>query len=1189
MEAVKLKIEFFSDISRVVADAKKNARASLRLDTAEAEAAIKKISAGFERIKEAGTTALAFNAVTESISRASDALSTMSAGAVGLDGATQKIKTLGGVAKAGAEDFKAMALSYSRDLPMTASQVQEGIFEALAAGIGGTQTTTEGLSKEVDAFIATASKLAVGGGVELAKSVDIMSSALNAYGDSATEAEKYSDVLFQTVGLGKLSMEELGSSLANVVPTAAAAGVGIDDIGAAMAQMTAKGIPAAQSSTKLNQLLLELQKPAAGLAPLLRNAGISAESLANEDLVTTLSKLKKTMDETGTSAANAFSSSEAGAAFNTLMSQAGEFQNFTDGIAGAAGATGDAYKIMSESISVQVESMKAKVDNFFTSSISGMGSLGAAGVVAAQSFGAILPQVTSLASLANTLPGLIGGARQSISGLFDVAKNSTFAKDVATQWLSFGSSIRTGAVNTAGFITRAYSGAAASLGIGLGKESSKATTLLSGFASKGGAIIGNFGKAISAVSKAAFGPWGAAIFLAIEIFQYLYNEFEPFRKVVDAVVGFAAEQFKKLWSMIMGAVDAVKSFLGFSDEAKKTAEKPIETKVQPPDAKPTVAALDRLNRDYEQFASTQTSLSDELYKEKQNILKKSILDERQAGRISESQANELLQKLEAVDDKRKGSAKKKSAASSKDWKDALDKQKSDLESWRRDVEKIAAEGVDIRLNAQLSAQNSALDSVRGLASRSALELQLQLRPQLDEAQLNRTVTKLRTDTADAVTAVQSKLADFERSTLEATKGGGAAARAAGERQIAEAREIANRQISELGRRLEEQITAAESESKRASAAATRQVATDGVQALFEARQISLSDYQSAITDLSQREAESLRASLSLVGASASQIENIVAASTRRYAELITSAQVSTDQQSRSLRQMALNYDLAEAEKTNSAGRALSARLQLFDLETQAEKEQLKARLDNMAVTEEEKSALFARLDEDRQRKRLDLERTAGEAIVQITSDTVGDAAGLFRENTAAYKVLAVAQATMATYLAVTKALAEVPWPLNLAQSAFALASGLANVAKISGVGFRRGGYTGDGAPDEPAGIVHRGEFVVPAHVTARNRGHLERLTRSGQNFEDYAHTVLVERGVLAAASESKVRRQSGLTAGDVERIISRQTEQLTARFSHLAAAVSESNALDVSVSTKVNKRAILQASAHAARRRERLR
>lgn len=37
-------------------------------------------------------------------------------------------------------------------------------------------------------------------------------------------------------------------------------------------------------------------------------------------------------------------------------------------------------------------------------------------------------------------------------------------------------------------------------------------------------------------------------------------------------------------------------------------------------------------------------------------------------------------------------------------------------------------------------------------------------------------------------------------------------------------------------------------------------------------------------------------------------------------------------------------------------------------------------------------------------------------------------------------------------------------------------------------GFASGGYTGDGNPNEVAGVVHKGEWVFPADVTAKNKG-----------------------------------------------------------------------------------------------------
>jgi hypothetical protein len=48
----------------------------------------------------------------------------------------------------------------------------------------------------------------------------------------------------------------------------------------------------------------------------------------------------------------------------------------------------------------------------------------------------------------------------------------------------------------------------------------------------------------------------------------------------------------------------------------------------------------------------------------------------------------------------------------------------------------------------------------------------------------------------------------------------------------------------------------------------------------------------------------------------------------------------------------------------------------------------------------------------------------------------------------------------------------------------AVTSTIGMVMSVAGGGLAGGGYTGDGPTFEPAGVVHRGEFVVPAWRTA---------------------------------------------------------------------------------------------------------
>ena len=68
------------------------------------------------------------------------------------------------------------------------------------------------------------------------------------------------------------------------------------------------------------------------------------------------------------------------------------------------------------------------------------------------------------------------------------------------------------------------------------------------------------------------------------------------------------------------------------------------------------------------------------------------------------------------------------------------------------------------------------------------------------------------------------------------------------------------------------------------------------------------------------------------------------------------------------------------------------------------------------------------------------------------------------------------------------------------------------------LGFASGGYTGDGGKHEPAGVVHRGEYVFSKETVQRlGAGNLDRLHRSAR--KGYASGGLVgDTGKVARAS-----------------------------------------------------------------------
>lgn len=98
--------------------------------------------------------------------------------------------------------------------------------------------------------------------------------------------------------------------------------------------------------------------------------------------------------------------------------------------------------------------------------------------------------------------------------------------------------------------------------------------------------------------------------------------------------------------------------------------------------------------------------------------------------------------------------------------------------------------------------------------------------------------------------------------------------------------------------------------------------------------------------------------------------------------------------------------------------------------------------------------------------------------------------GLLDQQSSAYKAIATAQALVSTYTAATKAYeaAFLPIPtvaspaLGVAFAAAAVLQGLGNVARINGVEFAEGGWTGPGRKWDVAGVVHADEYVVPKRV-----------------------------------------------------------------------------------------------------------
>ena len=169
----------------------------------------------------------------------------------------------------------------SAEFGLAKDELTKGLYDALSAGVP---------KENVFDFMRTAAKAAVTGAGTTAESVDMLTTTLNAFGKSSTEAGHAADVMFTTIRLGKTTLPELAQSFADVAPVAAASGVSFEDVAAALATMTAQGTKTPQAVTQLRAAIIAMNKNlgdgwsktmslSEGMAEMSRMAGGSATKL----------------------------------------------------------------------------------------------------------------------------------------------------------------------------------------------------------------------------------------------------------------------------------------------------------------------------------------------------------------------------------------------------------------------------------------------------------------------------------------------------------------------------------------------------------------------------------------------------------------------------------------------------------------------------------------------------------------------------------------------------------------------------------------------------------------------------------------------------------------------------------------------------------------------------------------------
>ncbi|HHS9655255.1 TPA: phage tail length tape measure family protein [Klebsiella pneumoniae] len=218
---------------------------------------------------------------------------------------------------------------------------------------------------------------------------------------------------------------------------------------------------------------------------------------------------------------------------------------------------------------------------------------------------------------------------------------------------------------------------------------------------------------------------------------------------------------------------------------------------------------------------------------------------------------------------------------------------------------------------------------------------------------------------------------------------------------------------------------------------------------------------------------------------------------------------------------ATNSDLS-GQGMNMIGLQIDPQLEIIEKLKQAQtdyaawlNQQQQAITQNTLLNEQQKQQQLLALQQQGQQNQLALSTAVNAAQMQSAQNSfssITESMGtMFGEQSAMYKAafvtqkaFAIAQASLQLPMAMGQALAGLPFPANLAAIAQVIglmASITSSITSAAAVGFASGGYTGPGGKYQPAGIVHKGEYVFDQASTNRiGVSQLEAL-RNGQPLD----------------------------------------------------------------------------------------
>ncbi len=248
-------------------------------------------------------------------------------------------------------------LALSRETGKSVDDLSHGFYDLVSAGVS---------ADDAIGVLSSSAKFATGALGSTAEAVDLVTSVMNSYKLSASDAGRITDVFAKAVADGKVTAAQLGGAISHIAPIASAAGVSMEEVAAGFAQLTKNGVAASDAATYMAQAINALLTPNTKLNEIQKQTGINFAQLAQQKgLSVALETLRKAVHGNQEEFASALGRLQA---YNfALLTTGDNFGQFQDEIAATTHSSGlalEQYDIKSQSALEHGKRLIANIQSF---------------------------------------------------------------------------------------------------------------------------------------------------------------------------------------------------------------------------------------------------------------------------------------------------------------------------------------------------------------------------------------------------------------------------------------------------------------------------------------------------------------------------------------------------------------------------------------------------------------------------------------------------------------------------------------------------------------------------------------------------------------------------------------------------------------------------------------------------------